>query len=89
MREPLVAILTLKRLFSRVDPLVLLQVMFEFESLATVAAFEFAQVWSVLMVGQDFMSCKHRAQLYRKQPSKSRFAKVLFIFNVIFKKKVI
>ena len=39
------------------------------------------------MVGQDFMSCKHRAQLYRKQPSKSRFAKVLFIFNVIFEKK--
>ena len=51
MREPLVAILTLKRLLSRVDPLVLLQVMFEFESLATVATFEFAQVWSVLVVG--------------------------------------
>ena len=51
MREPLVAILTLKRLFSRVDPLVLLQVMFEFESLATVATFEFTQVRAVLVVG--------------------------------------
>ena len=40
------------------------------------------------MVGQDFMSCKHRAQLYRKQPSKSRFAKELYFFNVIFENKV-
>ena len=51
MREPLVAILTFKRLFSRVDPLVLLQVMFEFESLATVTTFEFPQVRPVLVVG--------------------------------------
>ena len=51
MREPLVAILTLKGLLSRVDPLVLLQVMFEFESLAAVATFEFTQVWAVLVVG--------------------------------------
>ena len=51
MRESLVAVFTLKRLLSCVDPLVLLQVMFEFESLATVTTFEFAQVWAVLMVG--------------------------------------
>ena len=42
MGESLVAVFTLKRFLSRVDPLVLLQVMFEFESLSTVATFEFA-----------------------------------------------
>ena len=51
MRESLVAVFTLKRLLSCVDALVLLQVMFEFESLATVTTFEFAQVWTVLVVG--------------------------------------
>ena len=64
MREPLVAILTLKRLFSRVDPLVLLQVMFEFESLATVATFEFAQVWSVLVVGHVPLKLVERWELF-------------------------
>ena len=50
MGESLVAVFTLKRFLSRVDPLVLLQVMFEFESLSTVATFEFAQVRAVLVV---------------------------------------
>ena len=64
MREPLVAILTLKGLLSRVDPLVLLQVMFEFESLATVATFEFAQVWSVLVVGHVPLKLVERWELF-------------------------
>ena len=64
MREPLVAILTLKRLLCRVDPLVLLQVMFEFESLATVAAFEFAQVGSVLVVGHVPLKLVERWELF-------------------------
>ena len=51
MRESLVAVFTLKRLLSCVDALVLLQVMFEFESLATVTTFEFPQVWTVLVIG--------------------------------------
>ena len=38
--EPLVAVLALERLLPRVDPLVLLQVMLELESLATVGALE-------------------------------------------------
>ena len=51
MGEPLVAVLALERLLPRVDPLVLLQVMLELESLAAVATFEFTQVWTVLVVG--------------------------------------
>ena len=51
MRESLVAVLALERLLSCVDSLVLLQVMFEFESLAAVATFEFTQVRPVLVVG--------------------------------------
>ena len=49
--EPLVAVLALKRLLPSVDPLVLLQVMLELESLAAVATFEFTQVRAVLVVG--------------------------------------
>ena len=49
--EPLVAVLALERLLPRVDPLVLLQVMLELESLAAVATFEFSQVRAVLVVG--------------------------------------
>ena len=64
MREPLVAILTLKGLLSRVDPLVLLQVMFEFESLATVATFEFAQVRAVLVVGHVPLKLVERWELF-------------------------
>ena len=51
MGEPLVAVLALERLLPRVDPLVLLQVMLELESLAAVATFEFTQVRAVLVVG--------------------------------------
>ena len=51
MRESLVAVLALERLLSCVDSLVFLQVMFEFESLATVTTFEFTQVRAVLVVG--------------------------------------
>ena len=51
MGEPLVAVFALKRLLPSVDPLVLLQVMLELESLAAVATFEFTQVWAVLVVG--------------------------------------
>ena len=65
MREPLVAILTLKGLLSRVDPLVLLQVMFEFESLATVATFEFTQVRAVLVVGHVSLKLVEGWELFR------------------------
>ena len=51
MGEPLVAVLALERLLPCVDPLVLLQVMLELESLAAVATFEFTQVRAVLVVG--------------------------------------
>ena len=51
MGEPLVAVFALKRLLPSVDPLVLLQMMLELESLAAVATFEFTQVWTVLVVG--------------------------------------
>ena len=50
MAESLVAVFALKRLLACMNSLVLLQVMFEFESFAAVATLELAQVRSVLVV---------------------------------------
>ena len=51
MGEPLATDLTLEWLLSCVNSLVLLQVMFELESLAAVTTFKLPQVRSVLVVG--------------------------------------
>ena len=51
MGEPLTTDLALEGFLSRVNPLVLLQMMFELEGLAAVTTFEFPQVRSVLVVG--------------------------------------
>ena len=51
MGEPLAADLTLEGFLSCVNSLVLLQVMFELEGLATVATFKFPKVGPVLVVG--------------------------------------
>ena len=73
MREPLATILAFKRLLPCVDPLVLLQMVLELESLATVLAFEFSQLGAVSMVGHvslQFVECRklfaaHTARLQK------------------------
>ena len=50
MGEPLTTDLALEGFLSRVNPLVLLQMMFELEGFAAVAAFKFSKVGAILMI---------------------------------------
>ena len=61
MGEPLATVLALKRLLSGVNPLMLLQMMFELESFATVLALEFPKVRAVCMIGHvslELVECR-------------------------------
>ena len=65
--EPLVAVLALERLLPRVDPLVLLQVMLELESFATMRALELSEVRAISMVGHVPLEFVKGGELFATQ----------------------
>ena len=67
VRESLATILALEWFLSGMDSLVLLQVMFEFESFTTMAAFKLSQVWAICMIGHVSLKFVESWKLFAAQ----------------------
>ena len=61
------AMLALERLFSGMYSLMLLEVMFELESLSTVGTFELPEVWSVRMIRHVSLEFVEAGELFGTQ----------------------
>ena len=67
MGKPFATILALKRFLSGVDSLVLLQVMFELESFATMTTFKLSQVWAICVIGHVSLEFVESWKLFAAQ----------------------